>query len=128
MNPAVSSTMFKLAALFNWGIALGLFLVPGPFLGLLGVTPPPEQSLWVQQFAALVLMFGIGYWQAAGDLARMASMIRLAVWAKWGVVLVGLLNVLTGDVSWQFMIPASVDGIFAVLFTLALRSAPGGAK
>ncbi len=116
--------MFKLAALFNWGVALGLFLIPAAFLGLLSVYPYPEQSLWVQQFAGLVFIFGIAYWQAASDLAKMAPMIRLAVWAKWGVVLIALLNVLTGDISWQFLIPASVDGVFAVLFAVALNSVP----
>ncbi|MCB1674931.1 MAG: hypothetical protein KDI01_01485 [Halioglobus sp.] len=121
MSPE-SSRMFRFAAAFNWGVALGLFLIPAPFLGLLSVSPTPEQSLWVQQFAGLVLFFGIGYYQASVDLEKMAPMIRLAVWAKWGVVLIALLNVLTGDISWQFMIPASVDGVFAVLFVQALRS------
>ena len=54
------SHMFRVAALFNWGITLGLFLIPGTFLGLFGIAPPPEQSLWVQQFAGLVFFFGVG--------------------------------------------------------------------
>ena len=52
----------------------------------------------------------------------MAQMLRLAIWGKWGVVFIGLLNVLNGDISWQFMIPASADGVFAILFAMALKS------
>ena len=122
MSPEMSRKMFRLAALFNWVVSLGLFLAPGSFLGLLGIVPVPEQSLWVQQFAGLVFFFGVGYWQAATDLEKMAPMIRLAIWAKWGVVVIGLLNVLTGDISWQIMIPASADGVFALLFALALNT------
>lgn len=124
MSRELSSRMFVAAALFNWVVAAGLFFIPGPFLGLIGVAPLPEQNLWIQQFAGLVFFFGIGYYQASRDLERMAPMIRLAVWAKWGVVLIGLVNVLTGDISWQFMIPASADGVFAVLFARALKSLP----
>jgi hypothetical protein len=40
------------------------------------------------------------------------------------VVLVGLLNVATGDVSWQFMLPASGDLIFVMLFIMALKALP----
>ncbi|RLQ21044.1 hypothetical protein DWB85_14185 [Seongchinamella sediminis] len=117
--------LFTAAALFNWVVALGLFLIPGVFLGLFAVTPAPEQTLWTQQFAGLVFIFGIGYYQASKDLATLAPVIRLAVWGKWGVVAIAALNVLTGDISWQFLIPASADGVFAILFTLALRSLPG---
>lgn len=124
MSPAMSRNMFRLAALFNWVVSLGLFLAPAPFLGLLGITPVPEQSLWVQQFAGLVFFFGVGYWQASNDLVKMAPTIRLAIWGKWGVVLIGLLNVLTGDISWQIMVPASADAVFALLFARALNTVP----
>jgi hypothetical protein len=32
------------------------------------------------------------------------------VWGKWGVVLIAALNILSGDISWQFIVPASADG------------------
>ncbi len=122
MSPTTSSRIFLLAAIFNWSFALGLFLMPAPFLGLFAVSPAPEQSLWVQQFAGLVFFFGVGYYQASINLEKMAPMIRLAVWAKCSVLAVALLNVLTGDISWQFIVPASADGVFAVLFVQALRT------
>lgn len=124
MNAALTKRLFFVAALFNWAVALGLFFTPGLFLSVFAVTPAPEQTLWIQQFAGLVFIFGVGYYRAAKDLQALAPMIRLAVWGKWGVVLIAMLNVVTGDISWQFLIPASADGIFAVLFAMALRSLP----
>lgn len=124
MNAALTKRLFIVAALFNWAVALGLFFIPGLFLSVFAVTPAPEQTLWIQQFAGLVFIFGVGYYQASKDLQALAPMIRLAVWGKWGVVLIGLLNVVTGDISWQFLIAASADGVFAVLFMMALRSLP----
>ena len=88
------------------------------------VSPTPEQSLWVQQFAGLVFVFGIGYYWASRDFEANVQIIRMAVIGKVGVVLIGLLNVATGDVSWQFMLPASGDLIFAILFIMALKALP----
>ena len=124
MNAAKSRRLFIAAALFNWLVALGLFFIPDLFLAVFAVTPAPEQTLWIQQFAGLVFIFGVGYYQASRDLQALAPMIRLAVWAKWGVVLIAVLNVMTGDISWQFLIPATADGVFAVLFARALRFLP----
>jgi hypothetical protein len=117
--------LFVAAAIFNWVVGLGLFFIPGLFLSLFGITPLPEQSLWVQLFASLVFFFGIAYYQASVDLPRHRNIIKLAVWAKTGVLLIGLMNVVNGDVSWHFLIPASADGVFAVLFLMALNSEVG---
>ena len=122
MSPVTSSKMFLSGAIFNWVIALGLFFIPASFLSLFFVTPAPEQTLWVQQFAGLVFFFGCGYYGASRDFDKYVELIRLAVWGKTGVVLIALLNVTRGDISWQFMIPASGDAIYAMLFILALKS------
>jgi hypothetical protein len=122
MTRESASKMFLAAALFNWFVAITLFFVPAMFLGLLFVTPPPEQTVWVQQFAGLVFFFGVGYFWASRDFDNNVQIIRLAVWAKSGVVAIGLLNVLMGDISWQFMLAASVDALFAVLFIQALNA------
>ena len=116
--------MFLTGAIFNWAVALTLFFIPEIFLNLLSVTPTPQQSLWVQQFAGLVFVFGIGYYWASRDFEANIQIIRLAVIGKAGVVLIGLLNVATGDVSWQFMLPASGDLIFVILFIMALKALP----
>ena len=122
MSPEASKKMFLGAALFNWIIGLGLLFIPALFLSLFSISPTPDQSVWVQQFAGLVTVFGLGYYWAAKDLNNNRSIVRLAVWGKSAVVLIALLNVISGDISWQFMLPAAGDAVFVVLFMLALKS------
>ena len=124
MQRETASNMLLGGAIFNWVAALPLFFIPGFFLNLLSVTPAPQQSLWVQQFAGLVFVFGIGYYWASRDFEANIQIIRMAVIGKAGVVLIGLLNVATGDVSWQFMLPVSGDLIFVILFVMALKALP----
>jgi hypothetical protein len=122
MSPDATNKMFLSAAICNWIVALGLFFIPELFLSAFFVTPTPGQSIWVQQFAGLVFVFGIGYYWASRDFHYNRAIVKLAVWGKWGVVLIAALNILSGDISWQFIVPASADGVFAILFTLALKS------
>lgn len=124
MKAATASKVFMSGAIFNWAVALTLLFIPGEFLNLLSVTPAPQQLLWVQQFAGLVLVFGIGYYWASRDFEKNIQIIRMAVIGKLGVVLIGLVNVATGDISWQFMLPASGDLCFAILFIVALNCQP----
>jgi hypothetical protein len=100
MTPVTSSKMLLSGAIFNWVIALGLFFIPASFLSLFFVTPAPEQTLWVQQFAGLVFFFGCIYYGASRDFEKYAQTIQVAVWGKAGVVLIALLNVWSGDISW----------------------------
>lgn len=121
MKQATKSKLFLAAAIFNWVVSLALFFVPGAFLRLFSISPGIEQPLWVQQFAGLVFIFGIGYYWASRDLKANAQIIRLGAIAKLGVVLIAVLNVLSGDTSWQLLIPVSGDAIWAALFIVALR-------
>ena len=111
-------------AVFNWVVSISLFFAPEILLGLLSVTPAPEQSIWVQQFAGLVFVFGIGYYWASRDFESNIQIIKMAVIGKTSVVLIALLNVISGDISWQFMLPVSGDLVFVALFIMALRSQP----
>jgi hypothetical protein len=122
MSPDATKKMFLGAAIFNWIVALGLFFVPDIFLSAFFITPTPDQSVWVQLFAGLVFVFGFGYYWASRDFYNNRPIVRLAVWGKWSVVLIALLNVMSGDINWQFMIPAGADAVFAILFILALKS------
>ena len=122
MKQETASRLFLAGAFFNWTVAATLFFAPGLFLNLFSISPAPEQSLWVQQFAGLVFVFGIGYYWASRDFEKNVQIIRMAVVGKLGVVLIGLLNVMTGDVSWQFMLPASGDLIFVILYIMALKA------
>ena len=114
--------LFTVAALFNFAVALPLLIAPAWLMGLMHITPAIEPTVWVQQFAGLVLTFGIGYYWISRDPYGNRSLINLGIIGKSLVVVVGLWNVAAGEVSWQFMIPASADGVFALLFYRAGRA------
>ena len=124
MKRETVSKIFLGGAVFNWIVAGSLFFIPEVLLNLFAVTPTPEQSLWVQQFAGLVFVFGIGYYWASRNFEANIQIIKLAVIGKAGVVLIGVLNVMSGSISWQFMLPASADAVFVILFVMALKSQP----
>lgn len=124
MRQETARKMFLAGAVFNWVVSLSLFFAPEIILGLFVVTPAPEQSIWIQQFAGLVFVFGIGYYWASGDFESNIQIIKMAVIGKAGVVLIALLNVISGDISWQFMLPVSGDLVFVALFIMALKSQP----
>ena len=81
--------------------------------------------MFLQFFAWLVVVFGIGYFWVSRDAAGNLPIIRLGLLGKASVVLVALGCVLTGAVSGQLMLLASVDGVYAVLFWRALRALQG---
>lgn len=121
--------MFVTAALFNW-LAGGALSVNAAFLfGLFHITPVPAEPLFLQMFAWVVIVFGVGYYWASRDPAANAPVIRLGALAKLSVFAASLVCVLTGSVSWQVMLLTSVDLLYAALFYAALRAgerAPAG--
>ena len=120
MANSTSNRLFFVAALFNGIVGLLLFFAPNLFLTVFQVTPAVSNTLWVQLFAILVLAFGLGYYWAAQNVAANAAVVKLGIIAKTGVVLVIVLNIITGAVSWQLLVPASADAVFALLFWRAL--------
>jgi hypothetical protein len=114
--------LFRAAAIFNWLAALALAFQSERLFDLLRISPAPTEPLFLQLFAWLVFVFGIGYWWAASDPVANAPIIRLGMLGKWAVVLVALFFVLVGAVSWQIMLLAGCDGLFALLFAQALAA------
>ena len=117
--------MFTTAALFNW-MAGGAVAINAVWLfGFFGVTPLPTEPLFLQLFAWLVIVFGIGYFWASRDPVANVPVIKLGMLGKLSVVLVSMACVLTGSVSWQFMLVVSVDLLYAILFWRALQTLQG---
>jgi hypothetical protein len=117
--------MFTTAALFNW-MAGGAVVINAVWLfGLFGVTPLPTEPLFLQLFAWLVIVFGIGYFWASRDPVANVPIIKLGMIGKLSVVLVSLACVMTGSISWQLMILVSADLLYAILFWRALKAIQG---
>jgi hypothetical protein len=114
--------MFLTAAIFNWTVGLALAFKAGLLFELFRVTPAPTEPLFLQLFSWLIIIFGIGYFWASKDLAANVSIVKLGLLGKLSVVLVVLACILAGVVSWQMMLLASADLVYAALFWRALRS------
>jgi amino acid transporter len=115
-------TLFVSAAAFNWLVGLALLFDARLLFGLFRVTPLPTEPLFVQLFAWLVIVFGVSYFWVSRDPQSNAPLIKLGMLGKASVVLVCLAAVVSGDVSWQMMILASADLVYALIFWRALRS------
>jgi len=115
-------TLFFTGAVFNWLVGLALLFDAPLLFRLFKVTPVPTEPLFIQLFAWLVIVFGVGYFWASRDPIGHAPIIKLGILGKASVFLVCLAATVTGMVSWQMMILASGDLVYAVLFGYALSA------
>ena len=115
-------TLFLTAAIFNWLVGLALLFDAALLFELFRVTPLPTEPLFVQLFAWLVIVFGVGYFWASRDPAGNVPIIKLGVLGKCSVFLVCLAGTAMGSVSWQMMILASADLLYALLFWRSLEA------
>jgi hypothetical protein len=117
--------MFTTAAWFNWVAGGAVAVNAGWLFGLFRITPLPTEPLFLQLFAWLVIVFGIGYFWASRDPVVNVPVIKLGMIGKLSVVLVSLACVLTGSISWQIMLLVSADLLYVILFWRALKSIQG---
>jgi len=113
--------LFVTGAVFNWLVGLALLFDAPLLFGLFHVTPVPTEPLFIQLFAWLVIVFGVGYFWVSRDPIANVPIIKLGMLGKVSVFLVCLAATVTGMVSWQMMILASGDLVYALLFWRALR-------
>jgi apolipoprotein N-acyltransferase len=125
MSEKLLKPLFLSAAIFNWAVGLALAFEARLLFDLFRVTPAPSEPLFLQLFSWLVVVFGIGYFWVYRNPAGNVPIISLGILGKMSVVLVALACVLSGAVSWQMMILASADLIYAILFWRALRLVQG---
>ena len=114
--------LFFTGAIFNWLVGLALLFDAPMLFRLFHVSPAPTEPLFVQLFAWLVIIFGVGYFWISRDPPGHAPIIELGILGKISVFLVCLAGTVTHMVSWQMMILATTDLIYAVLFFWALRT------
>ena len=103
-------------------VGLGLLFDASLLFELLGVLPAPTEPLFVQLFAWLVIVFGVGYFWVSRDASGNVPIIKLGLLGKASVVLVCLAATVMSTVSWQVLILAAGDLLYAILFWRALRS------
>ena len=116
--------VFLTGAIFNWLVGLALLYDAALLFRLFRVTPEPSEPLFLQLFAWLVIVFGVGYFWVSRDPLANAPIIRLGILGKLSVVLVSVACVFAQVVSWQMLILTSADLVYAALFWRALRALP----
>lgn len=115
---------FRAAALFNWSVAIPLWLAPVWLTTLLGLQPIPTDILYTDLFAVLVLTFGVGYWWVGADPARNRVVLQMGICGKLLVVLVGYQHFLAGGTNLPFAALVTGDLLWALLFWRFLRLHP----
>ena len=123
MTAKSQKLLFSVAAIFNWLVGLALFFNAALLLELFHISPLPTETTFLRLFAGLVFVFGFGYYAAGDDLKSNAPVIRLGAFAKLSVTAIAAYEILLGNISWQLMLVAGADTIFAVLFFRALSNA-----
>jgi hypothetical protein len=113
--------LFFTGAIFNWLVGLALLFDAPLLFRLFHVSPAPTEPLFVQLFAWLVIIFGVGYFWISRDPPGHVPIIELGILGKISVFLVCLAGAVSGMVSWQIMMLASVDLAYAGLFWRAVQ-------
>lgn len=122
MNPENQHRkLFFSAALFNWSVAITFLFAYQPVFDLIGLSPVPQNPIYLHLFACLVAIFGLAYYWAGKDLKKNRNLVRLGIIGKLTVFALPLAYCLAGYISWQLPALASADLVFAVLFANALR-------
>lgn len=116
--------LFRVAALFNWSVAIPLWIAPVQLSQLLGFAPLPTDILYTDLFAVLVLTFGLGYWWVGADPVRNRVVLAMGICGKLLVVLVGYSHFLAGTTNLPFAALVTGDLLWALLFWRFLRLHP----
>ncbi len=118
--------LFIPAAIFNF-LAAVPFLFALPFTaGLMKFDVSPSILPFVHITAAVVLLFGWGYWQVANDPVRNRIVIVMGIAGKFLIVAIAFGHAFAGNIGWAFAALTSVDLVFALLFWRYLATHPLG--
>lgn len=115
--------LFTVAALYDFILGV-LFLVAWkPLYDVFGVTPPNHPG-YIQFGAALVAIFGIGFWFVAQHPERNRDLVKMGILLKIAYASVVLGHQLLGSVPAVWVPFAWLDLGFLALFIVALRGIP----
>ncbi len=115
--------LFRIAALYDIVLALAYGLAFRPIYARFGIALPNHDA-YVQLPAALILVFGIGFWFVAQAPERNRDLMRLGVMMKLAFSLVVLGHLLLGAIPAMWVPFAVIDLLFAISFVMALRATP----
>jgi hypothetical protein len=115
--------LFLVAAAYDFFLGIAFLLAFKPIYAAFGVTLP-NHSAYLLFGAAVVAIFGIGFWFVAGDPDRNRDIIKLGILLKlsYGGIVLGFYFRHEMPTMW---VPfAYADLLFAAAFIAALRTLP----
>jgi hypothetical protein len=118
--------MFLTAAIWNWILGAAFFILPRIDMGYFTATGLiiPNTLLWFDSFVGLVFVFGIGFYLVSQNVNENHGLIKMALFEKNWVFIVGLAWVILGQASFLVLVFVTVDFVFGLLFMedlLAIR-------
>lgn len=116
--------LFLSASVFNFAAAVTLLFAYKPVFSLIGLTPLPENPIYLHLFALLAASFGLAYYWVSKDFDRNRNLVQLGVITKIAVFAMPLAYFIAGSISWQLPVITSVDLVYAILFASTLRQNP----
>ncbi|MBU2964653.1 hypothetical protein Q4508_17765 [Amphritea sp. 2_MG-2023] len=114
-------SFFFTAALFNWTVAIIFLFAYQPVFNLIGLSPVPQNPIYLHLFACLVALFGLGYYWVSLDFDKNRNIVYLGIVGKLAVFALPVGYYFAGSISWQLPALTCVDLVFAMLFLNTLR-------
>jgi hypothetical protein len=127
MNAPWIRPLLKLAAAYDLVLGAAALLAFRPIYERFGVTLPNHDG-YVQWGAAVVMVFGIGFWLAAMNPARNRDILIMGVLFKLAFAGTVLGHHFLGSVPMIWVPFAWADLVFALLFIAALRALPSPSR
>ena len=120
--------LFTAAAIWNCGLAI-IFGVISRFVSdaftMVGLQTPLT-FLWFDTFLAFIFSLGLGFFFVSLDMTMNHGLIRMAMFWKVAVFIVGILHFIAGDASNWVVLIVVIDLLFGILFTEDLMAIKDG--
>ena len=113
--------LFVVAGAYDFLLGVIFLVAPGAIYARFGVTPANHPA-YVQFAAAVVVIFGIGFWFVARSPERNRDIIKLGVLLKLAYSSVVLGWWLRGQIPAMWVPFAWIDLVFLVAFVATLRA------
>jgi hypothetical protein len=121
MSASWIKPLFVIAGLYDVLLGAAALAAFKPIYNQFGIMLPNHDG-YVQWGAAVVLVFGIGFWFVASDPVRNRDIIKMGVLFKLAYAATVLGHSFFGTIPMLWVPFAWIDLVFAALFIAALRS------
>ena len=118
--------LFVVAALYDFTLGVLFLLAYRPIYRHFAIQPPNHPG-YIYFSAAVVAIFGVGFWFVSRAPARNRNIMKLGVLLKLAYAAVALFYSFRGQIPGLWVPFAWIDLAFMVLFLAALRAVPAPA-